>query len=274
MPLHVYALTPAGLTLTGQTGPSLDAVSLALPAGVFTTLRTYTGRRIVGLTAHLARLAESRALLDPAAPPVDLAALRAGLRTVIEREAQPALRLRLTVPAAGAVTYIAGEPFEPYPEALYLTGVACATTPLGRENPRAKSTAFIAPSRAAKAERRDDAHELLSVDAAGRILEGLTSNFFAVLNGALRTAAAGVLEGVTRRVVLNQAAGLLPLNLEPITVSDLPQVTESFLTSASREVMPVVRIDSITIGAGRPGLIARELHSRYRAHLLETSEVP
>ncbi|MBL8058575.1 MAG: aminotransferase class IV family protein [Anaerolineales bacterium] len=273
MTVTVYAATAANLERTPLTGPSLDAVSLQLPAGVYTTARTYAGRRIVGLSAHLNRLADSHTRLGRrSGPPLDLAGLRAILRAVLEQAAQPEVRLRLTVPFEGERVYISVEPFEAFPAACYTQGVACATTRLERENPLAKSTAFIAAASAARAGAA--VHELLRVDAAGRLLEGVSSNFFVVLEGVLRTAGAGVLEGVTRQVVLAQAAGLITVALEPVRVADLAGAAEAFITSASREVMPIVRIDEHVIGAGRPGPVTLELLARYRAHLLETSEVP
>lgn len=277
MTLRLHVVTPAGLEPRAHTAATLDALSQQLPPGVFTTLRTYAGGRVVGLSAHLQRLADSHALLGRrAGPPLDLAGLRAALRAVIAAAALPNqdLRLRLTAPFAGAELFIASEPLAAYPEAFYQHGVRCATTPLDRATPLAKATEFIAPSRAAKAHSDPDLHELLRVDAAGALLEGVTSNFFAVLDGELRTAADGVLAGITRQVVLAQAAGRLPVVLEPVHTADLPRLSEAFITSASREVMPVAAIDRVRIGAGQPGPITLEALARYRAHLLDTSETP
>src|SRR3990172_10250601 len=85
MTVRVYALADAGVILTDLTGPTLDAVSLQLPDGVYTTLRTTDRTRILGLSAHLRRLSDSLALLHGARS-CDLAAVRAALRIVIERE--------------------------------------------------------------------------------------------------------------------------------------------------------------------------------------------
>lgn len=277
MALLLFALTPAGWEPRAHNAETLDSLSQQLPAGVFTTLRTYQGNRIVGLSAHLLRLGESLAALGRrAGTPAELPGFRRGLREVIRTAGQPGrdLRLRLTAPFTGPELYIACEPFEPFPASFYEQGVRCATTALDRQIPEAKTTAFIAPSREAKAHTAPGIHELLRVDPAGVLLEGVTSNFFAVLDGALRTAAAGVLAGVTRQTVLAQAAGRLPIVLEPVRVAEVPRLSEAFITSASREVMPVVAIDDVTVGDGRPGPASLDLLSRYRGHLLETSEAP
>lgn len=271
--IRVYAVSPAGPQPVPLSAESLDAASLQLPEGVYTTLRTYQHNRIVGLAAHLQRLAESQALLARGRP-ADAAALRAGLRAVLRQEPHPAARLRLTVPFEGEALYISLEPFAPYPETYYTHGVACATRRLPRPAPRAKHTAFIAAARAVRAQASGAAglsvHEILRVDEAGHILEGLSSNFFAVLDGALRTAAEGVLLGVTRSAVLAAARDLLPAVEQPVTLADLPRLAEACLTSASREVMPIAAIDATPLPVGP---ITRELLRRYRAEVEAAAEV-
>lgn len=257
-------------------GASLDAVSLQLPEGIYTTLRTYEGSRLLGLTVHLKRLVESHSILQRQRP-LDLDAIRLALRAIIAREALPTARLRITTPFDSELVYISIEPFEPFPESCYADGVRCATARLERQSPKAKYTGFIAPSRAIKAEadkQSAEIHELLRLGEDDHILEGISSNFFAVIEGNLRTAGEGVLEGVTRGVVLSEAPALLPVRLQAVPLADLPRVTECFITSSGREVMPVIRIDNHVIGAGRPGPITQELIKRYRAYLQKAAELP
>jgi branched-chain amino acid aminotransferase len=270
--VHVYCLASADLRLTQQTGPTLDAVSLHLPNGAYTTLRTYDADRIIGLSAHLQRLIESSALLQRSYP-IDLISLRSALRDVIAREGRPALRVRITVPLDVADIFISVEPFEVYPAEFYQHGVRCATTPISRHTPLAKSTDFIAPSRESKAAFEPDIHELLMVNRAGEILEGTSSNFYAVIAGVLRTAGEGVLEGITRRIVLQEAASVIPIEYRPVTVRELDRVTEAFITSSSREVMPVIQLDEHVIGNGEPGAITQTLLAKYRAELARNAEV-
>jgi branched-chain amino acid aminotransferase len=271
MSVRVYCLASQELRLADQAGPTLDAVSLRLPNGAYTTLRTYDTDRIIGLSAHLQRLAESSQMLQRPYP-IDPAAIRSALREVITRERQPALRVRLTVPVDVDEIFISVEPFEVYPPELYQRGVRCATTRLSRHTPRAKSTDFIAPSRESKAAIDPGVHELLIVNRQGEILEGISSNFYAVLNGILHTAGEGVLEGITRRIVLQEAASIIPIDFHPVRVRDLPQVTEAFITSSSREVMPVIQIDDHIIGTGQPGSITPTLLAKYRDELARNAE--
>jgi branched-chain amino acid aminotransferase len=271
--VSLWQLDQTGVHRTATSSPSLDELSLTLPEGAYTTMRTYGGRRVVDLTGHLQRLSDSLTLVG-ARRHLDPVALRQTIAAVIDGEGQPDVRLRITVPAVGEQVLIACEPWQSHSPELYGQGVRCATIELVREQPRAKTTAFIAPSRAAKARADPAVHELIRRDAEGHLLEGITSNFFAVLGGTLRTAEAGVLAGVTCGVVLALARDLVIVVREPITMADLPALGEAFITSSTREVVPVVEIDGVAIGDGCPGPLARELLARYRAHLDRLAEMP
>ena len=112
------------------------------------------------------------------------------------------------------------------------------TVPVRRENPHAKDTRFIATATAAYAALPSGIEEGLMVAEDGVVLEGLSSNFFAVRGSRLWTEEERVLRGVTRALVLEVAATVLPIER---TGSPLdPSVAECFITSVSREVMPVV----------------------------------
>jgi branched-subunit amino acid aminotransferase/4-amino-4-deoxychorismate lyase len=103
------------------------------------------------------------------------------------------------------------------------------------------------------------------VDEDGRILEGLTSNFFALKGGVLWTNEGSVLSGITRSLVIDVAAESgLKINLESVTTSEILQIEEAFITSSSRAILPVVQIDDFVIGDGKPGQVTCKL-----MHLLE-----
>lgn len=272
MSAKTYRLDATGaLSLTDITGAGLDVVSLQLPNGIYTTMRTYEQDRILGLSAHLNRLVESHATLNKTRQ-IDLPAIRRALGEVIAREALPALRLRITTPFDSDAVYVSVEPFATYPPEAYSQGVRCLTSQLRRATPTAKHTSFIAPSRSEKARVEADVQEELMVNEQGEILEGFSSNFYAVLDGVLRTAGEGVLAGITRQVVLAEAEGLAPVGLTPITMADLPQVKEAFLTSSGREVMPIRQVDEVVIG--EPGPVTQALMARYRAHVAADAERP
>jgi branched-chain amino acid aminotransferase len=151
---------------------------------------------------------------------------------------------------------------------LYERGVSCVTIPLHRENPHAKDTRFIATAQRAHDALPAGVHEGLMVAEDGAILEGLSSNFFAVVGGGLRTERERALFGVTRSLVLEVSQGVVPLDERAVRRGDLASVLEAFITSVSRGILPVVEIDRSTIGEGKPGPVTRTLMQRL-ARLIE-----
>lgn len=266
--VSTYESGPCGVRLLGLHS-SLAASSASLPEGAYTTLRTYGGRRVVRLDQHLRRLEESVALQGrPGA--IDPDAARRALAAAARATAHPESRLRLTF--APPRLFVAVEPFSPLPARLYEEGVACVTLDVRRESPHAKDTRFLAVAQEAYGRLPTGVEEGLLVAGDGSILEGLSSNFFAVLGGRLRTEEERALLGVTRGLVLEVAEGLLPVERTAIGRGDLPAVTEAFLTSVSREVLPVVLIDGQPVGDGRVGHRTRAILHGFAALVAREAE--
>ncbi|HEU0106249.1 MAG TPA: aminotransferase class IV [Vicinamibacteria bacterium] len=254
-----------GVATPVRSSLDLATASAALPTGAYTTLRTYGGDGIVSLEEHLARLEESTALQGRPGR-IDRGRLRAGLAAVLRATRYPESRLRITFTPPELFASV--EPFTPLPDRLYEEGAWCVTLPLRRDVPHSKDTRFVSSAQAAYRDLPKGAHEgLLVAEDDGAILEGLSSNVFAVVDGVLRTEDERALRGTTRSAVLDLARGILPVSLEAPRRGDLPRASEVFLTSVSREVLGVARIDDIEIGRGRPGALARDLRKRYRARM-------
>jgi branched-chain amino acid aminotransferase len=107
----------------------------------------------------------------------------------------------------------------------------------------------------------------------GAILEGVGSNFYAVIDGELRTADQGVLPGIARGMLLEAAQTVIPVNLSPVRAVDVPRLNEAMLTSASRGVLPIVRIGDQVVGGGAPGPVCRALRTRYDAQVEQELEL-
>jgi branched-chain amino acid aminotransferase len=252
---------PDGNSLVGR-HDTLSESSGALPEGSYTTLRTYGGRGVVRLAQHLARLEESLALEGKPAR-LDPAAARRALAEALAACAHAEARARLTF--APPRLFVAVEPFSPPPARLYQEGAACVTLDLQRDNPHAKDTRFIATAQSAYSRLPEGVEEGLLVAADGSLLEGLSSNFFAIRDGALRTEEARALAGVTRSLVIEVAEPLLPVRRLAVLRDELPLVDEAFITSVSREVLPVVRIDGRPVGDGRVGSRTRAIMGAFAA---------
>jgi branched-chain amino acid aminotransferase len=245
---------------------SLDVITRQLPDGYYSTFRTFNGcTRILGLKAHLHRL-----------PNVDASSLRRNLIQLLEPYRPDEARVRVMMTFQGDV-YIAIEPLKLLPREVYEKGVRVETTATQRKDPRIKSTSFIARS---EEDRKHIAtigiFEALLVKN-GKILEGMTSNFFYVAQvGNLRyigTAQRDILLGVTRRTVIRVARGRgLEVRYSPLKLDQLSAVKEAFITSSSRGIVPVVQIDDVLIGQGRPGEITQMLISAYEENVLKAAE--
>jgi branched-chain amino acid aminotransferase len=267
-PIMTAILTPAGLQPTPYQATSLNDAALYEPPGVYTVGRTYDRDCVLEINAHFDRTEESARLVGIPAR-LDRPAIRAALRTLIDRGDYPESRFRLTLPrTAPDQLYLAVEPLSPVPSEVRARGVKVRSFPVHRQNPRAKDNQWMVDRAALKAQMTPDDYEGLLTTPEGHLLEGLSSNFYAIRDGALYTAPNGVLEGISRRIVMAVAPEILDMHEKPVTLADLPVLQEAFLTSSSRGIIPVVAIDGQTIGEGTPGPFTRTLAERYDAWAL------
>ncbi len=109
-----------------------------------------------------------------------------------------------------------------------------------------------------------DAWLPILTDGQGHVMEGPGFNVFALVDGRLLTPAVGVLEGITRRTVIElaQEAGLETVVGE-VPVDTLYRADELFFTSTAGGVMPVTTLDGQPVGDGRPGSVTMDLRRRY-----------
>ncbi|MCZ2099628.1 MAG: aminotransferase class IV, partial [Anaerolineae bacterium] len=145
-------------------------------------------------------------------------------------------------------------------------GVRCVTIgDTARHNPAAKTTDWLQDRVAVEKSLPPGIYTGLLLSKTGDILEGLSSNFYAILHSELRSAGSGVLPGIAQQIVYEVTPDIVPLRQDPINVFDIPRLEEAFITSSSRGIVPVVAIDGITIGSGKPGEKTQALRQRYLA---------
>jgi 4-amino-4-deoxychorismate lyase len=279
--LAVLTLGPGGAGVAAGGRPALDPLDLALVRGeaVFEAMRVYGGRPF-RLGAHLARLAASAAAIDLPLP--------AGLEDLAGREVAAAgggdavLRLICTKgpegsgggPAAFAIcTDIPASFEEERRRGLRLVLLTTATDPLVRAAspwllPGVKTISYavnMAAQREARARGADDA---VLVGLGGELLEAPTANLWWRIGDTLHTPSLelGILAGITRAVLCDLAPGLNLKVLDGVfTAEALAAADEAFLSSSTREIMPVVQVDGAPIASGRPGPTAATLQSALRA---------
>ncbi|MBA49892.1 MAG: D-amino-acid transaminase [Paracoccus sp. (in: a-proteobacteria)] len=128
-----------------------------------------------------------------------------------------------------------------------------------------KTVQLLYPSMAkmeAKARGVDDAW--LVED--GHVTEGSSNNAYIVKDGVIvtRELSHDILHGITRAAVLRLAAeAQMKVEERSFTIAEAQDADEAFVTSASAFVMPVVQIDGVEIGSGKPGPVAARLREIY-----------
>ena len=239
------------------------------------------------LEEHLERLERSAAgiLLHP--PSRD--EVRAAVEATIEASALDDAYVRIVVtrgegeialdPAlAGAprLVVIVRPPHPPAPEA-YRDGVEVAIVgrtrfaagaPTSSVDPQVKSGNYLGSVLAVAEARKRNAYEAILCDNVGRLTEGSSSNFFIVKGGWVTTPplSLGLLEGITRRKTMQlcRQAGI-GIAEQPLWPIDLTSADEAFLTSSVRGLLPIVRVDGLVLGTGKPGPITERLMRDYDA---------
>jgi branched-chain amino acid aminotransferase len=105
---------------------------------------------------------------------------------------------------------------------------------------------------------------VILTDADDNVVEGPGFNVFAVHDGAISTPDRGVLEGITRRTVIELSAEHgIPLERRPVPSDELRGSDEVFLSSTAGGIIPVTTVDSEAVGDGEPGPVTLRLRDAY-----------
>jgi branched-chain amino acid aminotransferase len=255
---------------------------------VYETLRTYRGRPF-HLDRHLERLRASAGRLGFAAPfgdevfarRLDELLARAGneesyIRIILSRgEGDISYRFdRVTGPTLVMVV----KPFEPPPERDYAEGIPIVIASVRRNHPRAldpaiKSNNLLNNILAVREGQGRGAAEAILLNDLGEVAEGASSNVFVVKGGRVSTPPldTGILSGITRRIVLDLCRELgIPAREETLIAADLFAADEVFITSTTKEAVPVRTIDGKQVGTGRPGPIQPRILQAYRDYALRS----
>ncbi len=265
-PIPTVILTSQGVIAPPYTSASLAEAASKDPQGVYTVARTYERNKALLLSDHLDRL-ERSAQLEGITVKLDRLALRKALRDLIDQSGYPESRFRITIPRETPdQQYLSLEPYKPVPAEIIARGARIMTVHMQRHNPAAKSTAWATERKSAVEAFPPGIYEGVLVSPDEALLEGTSSNFYAILDGTLRTANDTlVLGGIARRIVLTVAADILPVMEEPVHIDRIAELSEAFLTSAGRGVIPIVEIDGRAIGDGTPGPLTLKLRAAYDA---------
>lgn len=275
------------INVNGQIGTEEDRLLSPLDQGflfgasVYETVRTYDGEPFL-FARHLKRLRESASELGIDIDESDETLTRR-LEETLDAAGNAESSVRVVVSAGvGAIDYREGaakkptivivvRPLQAYPESLYREGetasfVSIMRASRGSLSPRIKSSNLLNNLMALRQAHQRGAYEALMLNPDGEVCEGSMSNVFIVVNGTIATPpiSAGILEGITRELVLSIAhEGRLRLEERTILPDELLGADEVFITASSRQVVPIVKVDDRAIADGRPGPVTQKLLSLY-----------
>jgi branched-chain amino acid aminotransferase len=282
--------------VNGRIGSQQDALisvfdhGFLFGEGVYEVIRTYHGEPFL-LDRHFARLRTSASMIALAPTLSDKELAQAVGDTIDAYRQGPGasdpghdlyVRILLTrgvgdmtynpANAAAPTLVIIVKPLVPPSDAVYRDGVKVSLVSVirnhpGSVNPLIKSNNLLNNALAMQEALRHGAYEAILHNYRGEIAECSQSNLFVVKGGVALTPAldAGLLAGITRAFVQEVAEeARVPVCDAVLHDDDVFGADEVFLTSTTREIVPVVRVDDRVIADGRPGVLTRRLLEVYR----------
>lgn len=257
--------------------------------GIYETLRAYDGV-VFMFDEHLERLFRSASLIELGIPKSPEAIKQAVYKTMKANRVKDAV-IRITVSrGAGPVgldpdlcpapTFVIfASQFRKYPGQFYLKGVRIAIAETRRNysralDPRIKSLNFLNNVLVKIEAKKKGAYEAVMLNYRGYIAEGTISNIFFIKDKVLCTPSpkVGILDGITRRIILNAARELkIEIREGSFRPEDMYDSQEVFISNTTMEVMPVAGIVEVKKFSG-PGSFTRMLHKAYKKKVADYTE--
>ena len=263
--------------------PVLDH-GLLFGDSVYETLRTYNGKPFL-FSRHFTRLEHSAAAIDLKLPWSKTKTREEIVRTLLAGECRIRLMVTRGVGELAAdietctepAVIIIAVPLVQLPERIYQQGVDVVISSVRRSGRLAdiKTGSLIHQVLARHEAKSKHAFEAILLTADEKISDGITSNIYMVRDGKILTPAhdAGIVEGITRNVILQLARDKGLQVVEGFfDVGEISNAEEMFLTSTTREVVPIARVDGRPVGSGKPGPVSLMLLSAYRSAIRELTD--
>jgi branched-chain amino acid aminotransferase len=257
----------------GEAALPLNDLGIVRGYGVFDLLRTYSGVPF-RLREHVQRLEYSAAQIGLELPWSTEELEKIAMAT-FQRNSLPDASIRIIVtggPSSNFMTpqnkpslIVMVQPVNPYSEDVYQRGTKVVTTTVERAMPTVKSINYIGAIFAMKSADPVGAVEAIYRTPQDTVTEGTRSNLFVLRDNQLITPSEGALRGITRQAVIEAASDLLDVCEETIHYADLCASEEVFLTSTTKEVLPVVQVDDCRIGDGTPGPKTQRIRELFQA---------
>jgi branched-chain amino acid aminotransferase len=280
---------PATVNVNGRITGERDAVisvfdhGFLYGEGIYETLRTYGGRPFL-FDRHMRRLRRSAELIALTLPCTDEELADRIARTSAAANTAGEAYIRVLVTRGiGELTYdvkatptpsvvIIVKPHVPPPREAYERGVAVVIVDVvrnhpGTVSPMIKSNNLLNCALAMQEASRKGAFEGVMRNYRGELTECTTANLFVVKDGVVLTPPieAGLLPGITREFLfeIGRAEGI-DMREKALLDEDLILADEAFLTSTTREIVPITTVNGHPVGSGTPGAITQRLLNAFR----------
>jgi len=279
----------ATVNVNGRITPERDALisvfdhGFLYGEGIYETMRTYHRRPFL-FDRHMTRLRRSARMIELPLPFTDaeLAAQIAETQTAARLDGEVYIRVLVTR-GIGELTYdpkatpnpsmviIVKPQVDPEP-AAYEKGVRVVLVDVIRNhpdslNPMIKSNNLMNSALAMQEALKSNAFEGVMRNHRGELSECTTSNLFIVKHQVALTPPldAGLLPGITREFLFDVGRDVgVDVREQVLRDEDLFGADEAFLTSTTREAVPIVTVNDRTIGSGKPGPITWKLLNGFR----------
>lgn len=253
----------------------VDDLAILRGFGVCDIMRTFDQKPYL-ITEHIERLQHSAQEIGLKLPWSDNEIASIVLKTLDKNnlEGEANIRIVITGGSSHDFFYPQGNPrlivliteMKPLPAEWYEDGIKVITRHAERSVPGAKVISYVSAALAMKKAKQQGAAESIYINSSDEVLEGTTSNLFAVFNGELTTPKDGVLNGVTRQAVIRLAHQICPVIEKPILLSQFIGADEIFITGTNKGVIPVVQVDDHMIGSGKPGVLTQRISDALDEH--------
>jgi branched-chain amino acid aminotransferase len=248
----------------------VDDLAIIRGIGVFDLLRTYNGKPYF-LKEHVARLLNSAREINLETPWTHGAICDVVQQTLARNDMEEA-NIRIIITGGSSSDFMTPDgpprlivlvtPLPKLPRWWASQGVKVITMKARRNIPGAKSLDYLPAAMALQKARKQEAIEVIYLDDSDNALEGATSNLFAFIGETLVTPGRDILSGITRKCVLEIARDVFTIDIRDLPRSELIKADEVFITGTNKGMVPVIQIDDVVIGSGRPGKRTRRLVSR------------
>jgi branched-chain amino acid aminotransferase len=274
---------PTRININGVIAGPEDAKISVLDHGllfgdsIYETLRTYNGKPFL-FSRHFARLEHSAKAIDLQLPWTRSKTLEEIRKTLFAGECRIRLVFTRGVGDVAAdvetctdpTPIIIVVPLVVPPERIYKEGVEVVISTVRRSSRFAdlKTGSLIHQVLARREAKARHAYEAILLTADEKLSDGITSNIYIVRDGKLLTPSrdAGIIEGITRGVVLDLAREMgIEVTEGLFDIDAIERADEMFLTSSTREVVPIAGVEGKPVGNGQPGPITLKLLRAYRS---------